>query len=65
MEPGGSMLIHKGSPMIPILSRITPIPRIDAYLFKVYFYIVLPFRSWISRRARYPQTIEADNSCLR
>ena len=36
--------IHKGSPMIHILSRINPIPRIDAYLFKVYSNIVLPYR---------------------
>ena len=25
--------IHKGSPIIPILSRINPITRIDSYLF--------------------------------
>ena len=41
MEPGGSMHIHKGSPVIPILSQINPISRIDAYFFKVR-YIVLP-----------------------
>ena len=34
--------IHKGSPIIPILSRINPIPRIDTYLFKVYSNIVFP-----------------------
>ena len=28
--------IHKGSPIIHILSRINPIPRIDTYLFKVH-----------------------------
>ena len=27
--------VHKGSPIIPILSRINPIPRIDSYFFKV------------------------------
>ena len=34
--------IHNGSPIIPILSRINPIPRIDTYLFKVHSNIVLP-----------------------
>ena len=34
--------IHKGSPIIPILSRINQITRIDTYLFKVYSNIVLP-----------------------
>ena len=32
----------KGSPIIPILSRINPIIRIDTYLFKVHSNIVLP-----------------------
>ena len=27
--------VHKGSPIIPILSRINPISRIDTCLFKV------------------------------
>ena len=31
------------SPIIPILSQINPIPRIDTYLFKVHSNIVLPF----------------------
>ena len=35
MKPGGSMPHHKGSRIIPILSRINPIPRIDTYLFKL------------------------------
>ena len=35
MEPIGSMLHSQGSPIIPILSRINPIPRIDTYLFKI------------------------------
>ena len=34
--------IHKGSPIITILSRINPIPRIDTNLFKVHSNIVLP-----------------------
>ena len=32
----------KGSPIIPILSRINPISRIDTYLFKVHSNIILP-----------------------
>ena len=32
----------KGSPIIPILSRINLIPRIDTYPFKVHSNIVLP-----------------------
>ena len=42
MEPGDQCHIHKGSPIIPILSRINPIPRTDNYLFKVHSNIVLP-----------------------
>ena len=42
MEPGGSIYIHEGSPIIPILSRLNPILRIDTYLFKVHSNIVLP-----------------------
>ena len=34
--------IHKGSPIIPTLSRINPIPYIDAYFFKIHSNIVLP-----------------------
>ena len=34
--------IHKGSPIIPILSRINPIPRTYTYLLKVHSNIVLP-----------------------
>ena len=34
--------IHKGSPIIPILSQINPISLIDTYLFKVHSNIVLP-----------------------
>ena len=44
MEPEGSCRIHKGSQIIPILSRINPIPRIDTYLFKVHSNIVFPLR---------------------
>ena len=36
------LCILKGSPIIPILSRINPIPQIDTYLFKVHSNIVLP-----------------------
>jgi hypothetical protein len=36
--------IHKGSPRIPILSRINPTPHIDTYFFKVYSNIV-PLKS--------------------
>ena len=32
--------LHKESPIIPILSRINPIPRIDAYFFKIHSNIV-------------------------
>ena len=42
MEPGGSMPHSQGLPIIPILSSINPIPRIESYLFKVYSNIVLP-----------------------
>ena len=41
MEPGGC--IHKGSPIIPILSRINPIPRIDTYFCKVHCNIALTY----------------------
>ena len=34
--------IHKGSPIIPILSRVNPIPRIDAYFLKIHSNIVFP-----------------------
>ena len=34
--------IHKGFPIIPILSQINPITRIDTYIFKVHSSIVLP-----------------------
>ena len=42
MEPEVQCRIHKGSPIIPILSRINPIPRIDTYFFKVHSNIVFP-----------------------
>ena len=38
MEPGGSM----SHSIIPVLSRINPIPHIDTYLFKIHSNIVLP-----------------------
>ena len=34
--------MHKYSPIIPILSQINPLPRIDIYFLKVHFNIVLP-----------------------
>ena len=42
MNPEVQCHIHKGSPIIPILSQINPITRIDTYLFKVHSNIVLP-----------------------
>ena len=42
MEPGGSIPDSQGSPIMPILSLINPITRIDTYLFKVHSNIVLP-----------------------
>ena len=41
-DPEVQCSIHKGSPIIPILSWINPITRIDTYLFKVHSNIVLP-----------------------
>ena len=35
MKPEGSNHIQKGSPIVPILSRINPIPHIDSYFLKV------------------------------
>ena len=40
METEGSMRIHKGSPVIPILNRINPIPRTDTNFFKIHSNIV-------------------------
>ena len=34
--------IHKGSPVVPILSRINPLARIDTYFFKIHSNIVPP-----------------------
>ena len=34
MEPVGSMPHSQGSPIIPILSRINPIPRTDTYFLR-------------------------------
>ena len=41
MEPGGSVPHSQGLLIIPILSRINPIPRIYTYLFKVHSNIAL------------------------
>jgi hypothetical protein len=41
-KPEVQCRIHKGSPIIAILSRINPILRIDTYIFKVHSNIVLP-----------------------
>ena len=41
MEPGGSVLHSQRPLIIPILSRINPIPRIYTYLFKEHFNIAL------------------------
>ena len=49
MKPGGSIAQSQGSPIIRILSRINPIPRIDTYFFKIDSNIVLtstPGPSW-------------------
>ena len=43
MELGGSMPHNKGSPIIPILNRINPMPRIDTYFFKIHSTIFLPY----------------------
>ena len=41
-NPEAEYSIHKGPPIIPILSRINPILRIDTNLLKVHSNIVLP-----------------------
>ena len=42
MNPELQCRFHKVSPIIPILSRINPILRIDTYFFKIPSNIVLP-----------------------
>ena len=42
INPEAQCSIHKGSPIIPISSRINPIPRTATYLFKIHSNIVLP-----------------------
>ena len=32
----GSVGIHESSPIVPILGRINPVPRIDTYSFNIY-----------------------------
>ena len=34
--------IHKSFPIIPILSQINPVPRMDTYFFKIHYNIALP-----------------------
>jgi hypothetical protein len=41
-KPEVQCCINKGFPIIPILGRINPTPRIDTYFFKIYSNIVLP-----------------------
>ena len=41
MKPVDSMPYSLGSPIIPFLSRIYPIPHIDTYSFKIHSSIVL------------------------
>ena len=50
MDPEDQYQIHKGSPVFPILSRINPIPRIDIYLFKIHYNIVLPISPGLPKR---------------
>ena len=42
MKPEVQCRNHKGSPVIPILNRTNPIPRIDTYFFEIHSNIVLP-----------------------
>ena len=51
MEPGGPLPHSQGHPLIPVLSRINPILRIDTGLFKIHFNVVLPYMSRPSERA--------------
>ena len=41
----------QGSPVIPMLNRIYPIPRIDTYFFKIHFNIALPSTPKSSKRS--------------
>ena len=41
MKPRGSVPHSQGSPIIPILSQINPIPRIETYFFKIHYNIFL------------------------
>ena len=50
MEPVVQCRIHKGSPIIPTLRLINPIPRIDIYLPKVHPNTMLPSSSRSSKK---------------
>jgi hypothetical protein len=40
--------VHKSPPLVPILSKVDPIPTIPAYLSKIHFNVVHPPTSWSS-----------------
>ena len=44
MEPKVQCRIHKGSPIIPILSQINSIPCVDTYFLKIHSNIDLHLR---------------------
>ena len=51
MKPGGSLPNSQGFPIIPILSRVNPVPIIVNNVFKTYFNIFLPSSSRLSSRS--------------
>ena len=50
-NPEVQCCIYKGSPIIPILSWIKPIPRVNTYFFKAHSNIVLPHTPMLSQRS--------------
>ena len=54
MEPGGSMQHLQGSQVVPMLSRIKPVPRTDTYFLKIYSNIVHPSTPSPSYRSLIP-----------